>query len=76
MKIEINNDSRGLYPVNSQIKFKITMLKSTLCDYSDVCILTKWNIKVNNAGTTATPTNRNEKWYLRIVLHLLTASAK
>ena len=37
------------------------MLKSTLCDYSDVCILIKWNIKVNNAGATATRTNRNEK---------------
>ena len=30
--VEINNDSRGAYNVNSQIKFKITMLKSNLCD--------------------------------------------
>ena len=30
--VEINDDSRGAYNVNSQIKFKITMLKSNLCD--------------------------------------------
>ena len=29
--VEIN----GGYNVNSQIKFKTTMLKSSLCDYSD-----------------------------------------
>ena len=30
--IEINDESRGAYNVNSQIKFKTTMLKSSLCD--------------------------------------------
>ena len=33
--VEINDESRGAYNVNSQIKFKTTMLKSSLCDYSD-----------------------------------------
>ena len=33
--VEINHESRGTYNVNSQIKFKTTMLKSSLCDYSD-----------------------------------------
>ena len=33
--VEINNESRGGYNVNSQIKFKTTMLKSSLCDYND-----------------------------------------
>ena len=28
--IEINDESRGTYSANSQIKFKTTMLKSTL----------------------------------------------
>ena len=32
--VEINDKSRGEY-VNSQIKFKTTMLKSSLCVYSD-----------------------------------------
>ena len=30
--VEINDESRGTYNVNSQIKFKTTMLKSSLCD--------------------------------------------
>ena len=33
--VEINDESRGIYSVNSQITFKTTMLKSILCDYSD-----------------------------------------
>ena len=39
--VEINNESRGTYNVNSQIKFKTTMLNSSLCDYSDAFILVK-----------------------------------
>ena len=39
--VEINDKSRGTYNVNSQIKFKTTMLKSSLCDYSDVYIHVK-----------------------------------
>ena len=33
--VEINDESRGAYNAASQIKFKTTMLKSSLCDYSD-----------------------------------------
>ena len=33
--VEINDESRGTYSVVSLIRFKITMLKSSLCDYSD-----------------------------------------
>ena len=33
--VEINDESRGGYNVNSQIKFKTTVLKSGLCGYSD-----------------------------------------
>ena len=39
--VEINDESRGTYDVNSQIKFKTTMLKSSSCDYSDTYILVK-----------------------------------
>ena len=42
--VEINDESRGAYNVNSQIKFKTTMLKSSLCDYSDAYILVKGTI--------------------------------
>ena len=31
--VEINDESRGTYHVNSQIIFKTTMLKSSLCDF-------------------------------------------
>ena len=34
-KVELNDDLRESYNVNSQIKLKATMLKSSLCDYSD-----------------------------------------
>ena len=37
--VEINDDSRGMYNTNSQIKFKISMPKSRLCDYSETYIL-------------------------------------
>ena len=33
--VEINDEARGRYNTNSQIKFKPSMLKSNLCDYSD-----------------------------------------
>ena len=39
--VEINDESRGTYNVNSQIKLKTTMLKSSLCDYGDAYILVK-----------------------------------
>ena len=56
--VEINDELRGTYPVTSQIKFKTTMLKSSLCIYSDVYILVKETITVDNTGTAATPNNR------------------
>ena len=60
--VEINDESRGAYNANSQIKFKTTMLKSSLCDYSDAYILVKETISANNtaaAGAAANNINRN-----------------
>ena len=37
----MNDDSRETYNVNSQIRFKTSMLKSSLCDYSNAYILVK-----------------------------------
>ena len=59
--VKINDESRGAYNVNSQIKFKTTMLKSSLCDYSNAYILVKGTISVNNtaaAGAAANNTNK------------------
>ena len=59
---EINDESRGAYNVNSQIKFNTTMFKSSLCDYSDAYILVKGTITVNNtAAQGAAPNNVNKK---------------
>ena len=44
--VEINDESREAYNVNSQIKFKATMLKCILCDYSDAYILVKGTIRL------------------------------
>ena len=65
--IEINDESRGAYDVNSQIKFKTTMLKSSLCDYSDAYILVKGTITVNNtAAAGAAANNTNKKIIFKI----------
>ena len=61
-RIEVNDESRGTYNINSQIKFKTTMLKSSLCDYSDAYILVKGTIAVNNtAAAAADVSNTNKK---------------
>ena len=59
--IKINDESRGAYNVNSQIKFKTTMLKSSLCDYSDAYILVKGTISVNNTAAQGAAANNNIK---------------
>ena len=59
--VEVNDESRGIYNTNSQIKFKTTMLRPNLCDYSDAYILVKQTIAVNNTATAAAPNNRNKK---------------
>ena len=59
--IEINDESRGAYNVNSQIKFKTTMLKSSLCDYSDAYILVKGTISVNNTAAQGVAANNTNK---------------
>ena len=53
--VEINDESRGAYIFNSQIKSKTTMLKSSSCHYSDAYILVKEKITVTGArDNTAT----------------------
>ena len=37
------------------------MLKSSLCDCSDACILVKGTIRVNKTGTAAAPNNEDQK---------------
>ena len=56
--VEVNDESRGTYNTNSQIKFKTIMLKSSLREYSDAYILVKGYIEViNTAAETANAKN-------------------
>ena len=59
--VEINDESKATYNVNSQIKFKTTMLKSSLCDYSDAYILVKGTISVNNTAAVDADVNNTGK---------------
>ena len=59
--VEINDESRRTHTVNSQIKFKITMLKSSLCDYSDAYILVKGTITINNTAAAGADANNTNK---------------
>ena len=59
--VEINDESRGTYNVNSQIKFKTTMLKSSLCNYLDAYILVKGTITIAGAGVDAAARQADER---------------
>ena len=61
-RVEIINESRGSYCVNSDIKFKTSMKRLNLYDYSDTCIHVKGNITVpNTAGAVDAVNNTNKK---------------
>ena len=47
--IETNDQSRRVYNTNTDIKFTTTMLKSSLCDYSDAYILFKGTITITGS---------------------------
>ena len=59
--VEINDEARGTYSPNKQIKFKTSMLRSSLCDYSDAYILVKGNISVNNTAADGAAANNTNK---------------
>ena len=59
--VEINDDVRGIYSPNKQIRFKTSMLRSSLCNYSDAYILVKGNITVNNTAVGAVAANNTNK---------------
>ena len=55
---KINHLSNRVYSTGSDIRFKTIMLKSSLCDYSDVYILVKEAIIIT--GNTGSPAGRTE----------------
>ena len=59
--VEVNDESRGTFNVNNQIKFKTTMLRSSLCDYSDAYILVRGKITITGAGDNAAAKHVDER---------------
>ena len=59
--VQINDESRGTYNEISQVKFKTSMLKSSLCDYSDAYILVKRTVTVNNTAAADSDANNTNK---------------
>ena len=56
--VEVNDLSSGHYSVNKNIRFKTSMLKSDLCDYSDAYIVVKGTTIVEGINYT---NKRNKK---------------
>ena len=59
--VEITDDARGRYNTNYQIRFRTSMARSVICDYSDAYILVIVTITVKNSGTATDPNNRVKK---------------
>ena len=59
--VEINDESRGEYSSDKLIRFKIAMLRSSFCDYSDAYIHVKGNITVNNTAAQGVDANNTNK---------------
>ena len=58
--VKINYGSREKYNEDNQIRFKTSMLRSSLCEYSDVYILVKRTITVAEKTAAASDnTNKN-----------------
>ena len=58
---KINDKSRGGYTTGSDIEFKTTMLKSSLCDYADAYILVQITITIIWAGDAAAARQTDER---------------
>ena len=56
--VEINDGSYGAYRTGSQ--FKTSMIRSSLCDYSDTYILVEETITVTNTGIAAASNSINK----------------
>ena len=58
--MKYNGNINGTYNTNSQIKFKTSLLKSSLCDYSDAYVLAKGTTPIT-AQAGYNPDNANRK---------------
>ena len=51
--VKLNDQSRRVYNTNSDFRYKTIILKTSLCDYGDACILVKGTITISRAGADA-----------------------
>ena len=65
------DDLRGAYNTNNQIKFEASILKSSLCDYSDTYVLVKGTTSV--AEVTPGRCNNDKEVAFKNLLFLLFA---
>ena len=73
-KIRIEINARETYDTNNQVKFKTTILKTSLCDYSNTYVLFEGIITVANTSTAVSATsNTNKKVIFKNFTHLLIA---
>ena len=59
--VKANDASYVVYNTGSQIKFKTSMIRLSLCGYSDAYILVKGIITVENTGTAAACNDKNKE---------------
>ena len=64
--VEVNDKSRGMYDVDSQIKFKTLMLRSILYNYSDVHILEYIYSECNCNSSKHSSSKSSSKQYKKI----------
>ena len=70
---QINDELRGTCNSNSQIRFRISILKWSLCNYIDAYIAVEGNIKVLNTETTSAANVRDKVVVFKNVHHSLIA---
>ena len=59
---KINDESQGTYDEDNQIRFKTSMLRSGLCNYSDVYILVKGTVTVGETSAVGAAANNINKY--------------
>ena len=70
----MNDEAQETFDEVNQIRFKTSMLRSSLCNYSDAYILVEGTVTVANTAAAAAATNNiNKKVILKTVSHLLNA---
>ena len=72
--VEINDESLGTYDGDNQIRFKNSMVKSSVCDYRNARTFVKGTISVRNTAAQSAANNAaNKKVMFKKLIHLLTA---